>query len=369
MFQKIHRLISRVLQTINWILMTVFNMSKNKYFTVITGVIIALVLIGSVVILNHNEGDSSVQITDDAYLQADFTVVSPQVSGVISSIKVDDYQYVNKGEPLLTIDDRDFQISVEHAQAKVESLRAIIEGFQAQLTRQSSVIQQAKSTVEIDKANTKLAEENLQRYNNLAKDGSGTLQAKQEAENKSASQQATLERDQAALKEAGQQVAVLNAEVHRALADFHAAEKQLAMAQLHLSYTQITAPISGVVAQRQAREGGYAHEGQPVITIIPLEAIYVEASFRETQLEHIKIGQPVNVTIDALPHMQLTGHISSLGPASGVSLSPMPAHNATGNFTKIVQRLPVRIQLEPLPKAALLLRVGMSARIEVDVRK
>ncbi len=128
------------------------------------------------------------------------------------------------------------------------------------------------------------------------------------------------------------------------------------------------APVSGVVAQRSARVGGYARVGQPLLTLVPLDAVYVEANFRETQLAHVRVGQPATITVDALPNVRLKGRVESLGPASGVSFSTTPPHNATGNFTKIVQRLPVRIRIEPGQEDARLLRVGMSVRPSIDVR-
>ncbi|MDR2690412.1 MAG: HlyD family secretion protein [Azoarcus sp.] len=146
-----------------------------------------------------------------------------------------------------------------------------------------------------------------------------------------------------------------------------AAQAEKAAADLNFSYARITAPISGVVAQKKARVGGYARVGEPLLTLVPLEAIYVEAHFRETQLARVRVGQPVDITLDALPGAHLKGRVESLAPASGVSFSPIPPHNATGNFTKITQRLPVRIRLEPGQEAARHLRVGMSARPVVRV--
>jgi membrane fusion protein (multidrug efflux system) len=344
-------------------------MLKNQRFLFIAGVVVLVAVLGAVWIFNHNEADSAVQSTDDAYLQADLTVVAPQVSGEISSVNVRDYQRVHQGDTLLNIDDRDFKIAEEQARATVANAKAQNESVQAQLVRQESIIRQAHAVLDMDKANLTLAQANQQRYSNLAKDGSGTLQAKQEAESKLSAQQALVARDLALSNEAQQQVGVLNAELHKGQAALAAAEQQLAAAQLHLSYAHLIAPIDGVIAQRSARVGGYVHQGQAVMTIVPLDAIYVEANFRETQLARVQVGQPVSITVDALPGMVFHGTVENLAPASNVSFSPVPAHNATGNFTKIVQRLAVRIHIDLSQPGSESLRVGMSVRAAITVRK
>jgi membrane fusion protein (multidrug efflux system) len=260
---------------------------------------------------------------------------------------------VQAGDPLVNIDDRGLRIAVDTAKATIATL-------QAQLDRQRSTIAQARAAVAASSANLRLAEANHSRFANLARDGSGTVQAQEQAEAQWDTQRAARERDQAGLREAEQQVAVLRAELEKAQA-------AKADAELKLSYASVVAPVSGVVAQRKARLGSYAHVGDPMLTLVPLDALYVEANFRETQLARVRVGQPVDITVDALPGVRLKGRVESLGPASGVSFSPVPPHNATGNFTKIVQRLPVRIHLEPGQEDARRLRVGMSVRPRIDV--
>ncbi|MEC5342925.1 HlyD family secretion protein [Brenneria populi] len=328
-------------------------MAKNLTFRISAGVIVLAALAGAFFILNRPEAGASRQSTDDAYVQADFTVVAPQVAGVISQLAVEENQPVRAGDPLVNLDDRDLRIAVDAARATVASL-------QAQRDRQQSAIAQARAAVNASVANLKLADANRSRFTNLARDGSGTLQAKQQAEAQWGIQHAALERDQAGLRAAEQQVAILQAELERTRA-------ALADAELKLSYAHIAAPVGGVVAQRAARVGGYVHIGEPLLTLVPLDAVYVEAHFRETQIAHVRVGQPVEITVDALPDIRLRGRVESLGPASGISFSTVPPHNATGNFTKIVQRLPVRIALAPGQKDARRLRVGMSARPTIAV--
>lgn len=342
-------------------------MSKKLRFRIIIGSIAALTLAAAFLILNRPESSASTQSTDDAYVQADFTVIVPQVSGVITDVNVADHQQVQAGAPLVSIDERSLRIAVEDAEARIASAHATIDGLQAQLDRQDSAITQARAALAASNANLALAEANRKRFRNLARDGSGTVQDQQRAEAEWQVQRAARERDQAGLHSSEQQTVILQADLEKARAALLAAQADKAAAELNLSYARVTAPVSGVVAQRRARVGGYARVGEPLLTLVPLDAVYVEAHFRETQMARVQVGQPVEITVDALPGLRLEGRVDSLGPASGVSFSPVPPRNATGNFTKIVQRLPVRIRLEPGQEQAGRLRVGMSVQPTIDV--
>lgn len=326
-------------------------MVNKLRYQIVIGAIAAATVAGAIFILNRPEAQASVQSTDDAYVRADLTVVAPQVSGVIMAVTVDDNQQVQAGDPLLRIDDRALRIALDAA-------TATIAGLQAKLQLQQSLIEQARAEVAASSAKLKLAKRNLTRSANLARDGSGTVQALERAEAEWATQRAAYERDRAGLRSAEQRTAILQADLEKARSD-------KADARLKLSYTSITAPVAGVVAQRHARVGGYARQGEPLLTLVPLDDIYIEANFRETQLANVDVGQPVDIEIDALPGVQLKGHVESLGAASGASFSLVPPHNATGNFTKIVQRLPVRIQVDSGQQQARRLRVGMSVRPSV----
>jgi len=340
---------------------------KLPSFRVTAGLIAAFSLTTAFLILNRPESAASKQSTDDAYVQADFTVIVPQVAGVITHVAVADHQEVQVGAPLVGIDERDLQIAVDNAKARVASAQASIESLEAQLDRQQSVIAQARAALAASIAQLKLAEANRARFANLARDGSGTVQAQQQAEAEWDVRRAARDRDRAGLHFAEQQTAILRAELEKARAALLAAQAEKAAADLNRSYANIVAPIGGVIAQRKARVGGYARVGEPLLTLVPLDAVYIEANFRETQMSRVRVGQPVDISIDALPGVRLKGSVESLGPASGVSFSPVPPHNATGNFTKIVQRLPVRSHLEPGQEDARRLRVGMSVRPAIDV--
>lgn len=307
------------------------------------------------------------QSTDDAYVEADYTQVTSRLAGTVARVLVEDNQAVQTGDLLAVLDDRDARVAVDSAQAQVLSAQAALNSLKAQLARQHSLREQARASLAADEAALALAAANRQRFASMAREGSGTLQAQQQADAHWQVQQANRDKDRAALQGVDQQSAVIQADVDKAHAAVLAAQSQLQGAELNLSYTQIKAPADGVVAQRSVRVGTYVQPGKPLLAVVPLRDVYVTANFRETQLARMRPGQAVRLSVDALPGITFSGRVSSLAPASALSFSPLPAHNATGNFTKIVQRLPVRIEIDPAHPQRALLRVGMSVRPEVDV--
>ncbi|AOS37778.1 HlyD family secretion protein [Pseudomonas brassicacearum] len=341
-------------------------MALPKKAQIISATLLA-VAIGAVFYFNRPESSASIQSTDDAYVHADFTTVAPQVSGTVETVLVEDNQPVKKGDLLATIDDRDFVAAVNAAQAQVASARAGIASLQAHLIQQETTIRQAQAVVAADAAALKLASVNQARYRNLATDGSGTVQAQQQAEAQLSVQLASRDKSQAGLQAARQYVDILKADMEKAKAALAHAEAAQAIAQLQLSYTRITAPISGTVGEKSIRVGAFVNAGKPLLAIVPLDAVYITANFRETQLARVETGQTVDIEVDALPGQALEGTVQSLGPASGVSYSAIAPHNATGNFTKIVQRLPVRIRIDPDQPGAAKLRVGMSVTPHIRI--
>lgn len=344
-------------------------MSLPKKAKIIIAVMLLSVAVGGAYYLNRHESSASTQTTDDAYVHADFTTVAPQVSGNVSRVLIEDNQIVKAGDLLVKIDERDFVVAVEAAKAQVASTEANITSLQAQLVRQESTIHQAQAVVAADEANLKLAQENQKRYRNLASDGSGTVQALQQAEAQLGTQQAGLEKNRAGLLAARQQVDILKADLEKAKAALAQAKAGQEAAELKLSYTRIMAPFDGTIGQKSVRVGGFVNAGKPLLAVVPLDAVYITANFRETQLAHVRPGQAVEVKIDALPGETLQGKVESLSPASGVSYSPVAPHNATGNFTKIVQRLPVRISINPNQAATTKLRVGMSVMPTISIQE
>ncbi|SDI56142.1 membrane fusion protein, multidrug efflux system [Paraburkholderia steynii] len=323
---------------------------------------VLLLAVGTAVFfyINRPESSGSSQSTDDAYVQADFTMVAPQIAGTVDRVLVEDNQPVKAGDLLATIDDRDFVVELDAAKAQVASATASIAGLQAHLARQETGIREAQAIVAADEAALQLAKTNQVRYRNLAGDGSGTVQALQQADAQLSIQQANREKDQAGLQGARQQLDILRSDLEKARAVLAEAKAAQAAAELKLSYTRIIAPISGTTGQTSVRVGAFVSAGKPLLAVVPLDALYITANFRETQLQHVRAGQIVDITVDALPGEVLKGRVASLGPASGVSYSAVAPHNATGNFTKIVQRLPVRIRIDANQSATSRLRVGMS---------
>lgn len=325
-----------------------------------TVALLVAVAIGGALYLNRPESRASSQSTDDAYVQADFTTVAPQVSGTMKRVLVQENQEVVAGDLLAVIDDRDFIVALDAAKARVASAQASVASLQAQLVRQEASIAQAKASVSADDASLKLARENQMRFHNLSLDGSGTVQALQQAHAQVSIQLASREKNQAGVQAARQQVAILKADLENARAAIDQARSAQSAAELRLSYSQITAPVSGTIGHNLVRVGAFVKVGDPLLAIVPLDSVYVTANFRETQLARVRPGQAVEIKVDALPGELLKGSVESLGPASGISYSAIAPHNATGNFTKIVQRLPVRICIHPGQAAAARLRVGMS---------
>lgn len=343
-------------------------MALPKKAKITSAVLLLAVAIGCVLYLNRPESSASSQSTKDAYVQADFTFVAPQIAGKVDQIFVEENQQVKAGDLLATIDDRDFVVAVDAAKAQVSGANASVASLEARLAQQQNVIHQAQAAVAMDKAELVLARVNHERYRNLAADGSGTVQAMQQAQSQLNIRLASQEKNQAGLKAAQQQVAILQAELEKAKAALAQAQAAQAAAELKLSYTRITAPVDGTVGQKSVRVGAFVNTGTPLLAIVPLDAVYIQANYRETQLAHIQIGQTVDIKVDALPGATLKGTVESLGPASGVSYSAIAPHNATGNFTKIVQRLPLRIRVDSGQPEANKLRVGMSVVPTIQTR-
>jgi membrane fusion protein (multidrug efflux system) len=304
--------------------------------------------------------------TDDAYVQADSTLIAPRLSGYISEVDVTDNQPVKAGQVLARIDDRDFQTALRQAAADRAAAEAEIRSIDAQLRLQASIIEQATQQVTSDEAALHFAEQDNARYDVLAKAGAGSRQAAQQTESLLVQRGAGLHRAQAALVAARQQTEVLAAgriKAQAQLEHYQAAEQQ---ARLNLGYATITAPVDGVVGARSLRVGQYVQAGTQLMAVVPLDAVYIVANFKETQLTRVRPGQPVEVSVDTFPDAHVTGHVDSVAPATGLEFALLPPDNATGNFTKIVQRLPVKIVLDR--NASGLLRPGMSVEPVIDTK-
>jgi len=306
--------------------------------------------------------------TDDAYVQADNTTIAPKVSGYLNAVLVNDNQPVKTGQVLARIDDRDFAVALQQAKADVATAEATIADRHAALDAQQSVIDQARATVEVDRAQEIFAQQDNRRYTALATDGWGTLQKAQEAASRTAASRAAVARDAAALDNATKQVEVLTAQLAAAEAGLAHAQAGRAQAQLNLSYTTIVAPTDGVVGNRTLRVGQYVQAGTQLMAVVPAASAYILANYKETQLTDVHAGQPVTISVDTFPGQVFHGHVDSLAPARGQEFALLPPDNATGNFTKVVQRVPVKITLDQGSAHSVVLRPGMSVVPSIDTR-
>ncbi|MGX5830142.1 HlyD family secretion protein [Mesorhizobium sp. 43Arga] len=305
--------------------------------------------------------------TDDAYLKADYTTVAPKISGYIAAVLVHDNQTVEAGQVLARIDDRDFRAALVQADAEVKAAEAAVRNLDAQIALQHSLIAQAKATVAATQASLTFASADADRYTTLARSGTGTAQKAQASRAQADQLIAGLHRDEASVAAAQAKINVLATERDSAVAQNDRAEAAAEQARLNLSYATITAPVDGTVGARTLRIGQYVGSGTQLMAVVPMDAVYVVANFKETQLAHVRDGQPVRVTVDGLPSVQLKGHVDSLSPASGLEFALLPPDNATGNFTKIVQRIPVRIAIDNHEFGGLL-RPGMSVEPTIDTK-
>ncbi|WP_416067925.1 HlyD family secretion protein [Rhizobium sp. ZK1] len=306
--------------------------------------------------------------TDDAYVQADSTTVSPKVSGYLMEVLVADNQAVKAGQPLARIDDRDFRTALDQARADVAAAEATVNAKQASLDIQQSTIAAARATLDVDRANETFAEQNNKRYTNLATNGYAPVQTAQQAASAIAAAQATIVRDSAALDASTKQIELLNAELAQARATLAHDQAVMHQAELNLSYATIVAPVDGTVGNRTLRVGQYVQAGTQLMAVVPTTAAYIVANYKETQLTDVHAGQPVDIEVDMFPGRTYHGHVDSLSPASGQEFALLPPDNATGNFTKVVQRIPVKIVLDGDAAEKGDLRPGMSVQPSIDTK-
>jgi membrane fusion protein (multidrug efflux system) len=306
--------------------------------------------------------------TDDAYVKADSTTVAPKVSGYLHEVLVADNEPVRAGQVLARIDARDFNVALDQAKADVAAAHAAIASKQAQLGVQQAVIDAARATVDVDTATVTFAAQENKRYTDLAATGFGSVQNAQQAQARNAGAQAAITRDTANLASAVKQVDLLKAEIVQANAALARAQALQNQAELNLEYTSIVAPIEGVVGNRSLRVGQFVQAGTQLMSVVPVAGVYVVANFKETQLTDVRKGQAVEVAVDTFPGQIVHGHVDSIAPASGQEFALLPPDNATGNFTKVVQRIPVKIALDPDEGSAVELRPGMSVIPTVETK-
>jgi membrane fusion protein (multidrug efflux system) len=298
------------------------------------------------------------QSTDDAFIAARQFSIAPKVSGHLTAVLVTDNEHVAAGDVIARIDDRDYRVALEQAQAQVRVAQANVQNIDAQATVQQAQIAANQAQVNQAGASLVFAQQQAARYQELAQKGVGSIQNAQQYSSQLNQQQAALESAQAALKVAQQQLESLKAQRESAEASLEQAKAQREQAQLNLSYTTVTAAQPGRVVQLGAAVGQFAQAGTSLTMFVP-DQVWVAANFKETQLDAMRPGQPVALSIDAYPERTIRGHLASVQPGSGTAFSLLPAQNATGNYVKIVQRVPVKIIMDD-PPTDVALGPGMS---------
>jgi membrane fusion protein (multidrug efflux system) len=306
--------------------------------------------------------------TDDAYLQADSVTISPEVAGYIAAVPVRDNEQVAPGQLLAHIDDRDYRAALASAQANTDAAASGVDELVQQIAQQQYAIAETQAAVASDQASLAFARQDYGRYATLAHSGAGTIQQAQQSDTSAQNQQANLQRDMAAVGLARSQIAVFGAQLSKARAEFALAQAALRQSQLNLGYTTITSPISGVVGERSLRVGQYVQAATQLMAVVPLQAVYIVANYKETQLTDVRPGQPVAISVDTFPGAVVHGKVDSVAPASGEEFALLPPDNATGNFTKIVQRVPVKITIDPHDPLLGQLRPGMSVEPSIDTK-
>jgi membrane fusion protein, multidrug efflux system len=308
------------------------------------------------------------QSTDDAYIASDVSVISPKIEGYIKEVRVRENQAVKKGAVLFVIDDSDFAAKLAQAQAAVATEEAAVATYGSRLDLQQAMIAQAQATVESAEADLTRTQQDYKRYKALMSTDFASRQRFEQAQADARKAEAETAKSQAALAAAKSQLGVLRSQRQEEVAKLQQARANLALAQNDVDSTVIRAPVSGIVGNRAGQVGQYVRPGTELLSLVPLPRVYVTANFKETQLTRMRPGQRAEVWVDAYPGHPLAGRIDSFAPASGAEFSLLPPDNATGNFTKIVQRVPVRIALPRQDPLARLLRPGLSVTVSVDTR-
>jgi membrane fusion protein (multidrug efflux system) len=306
--------------------------------------------------------------TDDAYVRAYNTTLAAKVAGYVASIKVEDNSYVRTGDVIATIDDGDYQLAVDAARDKVATQQASIERIGRQIAAQRASVAQAKAQLDSAKAAEKRMQLELVRQQNLAAKDFASKQTLEQTQAGRDQAVAAVQSAEAAIDAAEANVEVLKAQGQEAERSLRELQTALAKAERDLSFTVIRAPIDGVIGNRAVQTGDFVQTGQRLASLVPLDEVYVEANFKETQLARLRPGQAVSISVDALSGQAIQGTVASFSPASGAVFSLLPPDNATGNFTKIVQRLPVRISVPADVAWRRVLRPGMSVVVSVNTK-
>jgi membrane fusion protein, multidrug efflux system len=312
-------------------------------------------------------GAARYESTDDAFMEGDVTPLAAKVSGYVASVPVGDYQIVRKGDLIVEIDPVDYRAQLAQAEANLNAAEANLVNLANQKDVQRALIRQADATIQATTADLQRYTLEANRQRDLLRTRiAGTEQLVEQAEDNETHTAAQLLLNKAQLDQQKALLATLDVQEQELGAQVRAAEAQVTLARNNLGYTRIVSPVDGMVGQRQVRPGQFVNVGTQVIAAITLPNIWVIANFKETQMTHLRLGNPARVTVDAFPDLVLTGRVDSWSPGTGSTFALLPPDNATGNFTKVVQRLPVKVVLDPNPALGTLVRPGMSVEARID---
>ena len=334
--------------------------------------VVFLIAVGLLIIIttrwNRWQGGARWQATDDAYLQSDLTPIAAKVTGYVRRVPVQDFERVRAGELIAELVDDDYKATVAQTEANLAAAKAQLETLRAQHALQQSNVEAAQAVVAATAAQVQQNTRDLARQKQLLETGSSSTEATEKLRTTRSQLSAQFDQNRAQAAAAKRQLAVLEAQAAQAQATIAAQQAALQLARINLAYTRIVAPVDGVLGQRQVRPGQLVGLGGQITTLTPLPRIWVIANYKETQLTHMSVDDPATVTIDTFPGHTLKGHVLAFAPGSGSQYALLPPDNATGNFTKVVQRIPVKIAIDDADGLAGRLRAGMSVVARVDAR-
>jgi membrane fusion protein (multidrug efflux system) len=339
---------------------------RVKWTLIAVGVLVVVLLIAW--LIYHLLVGRYLQETNDAYLQADSVAVAPRVNGYVTAVHVQDHAWVKAGQPLLQIDDRTYRAQLEQAQAAVALRQADILAAQAALAGYHAQLAQSRTQVSAAAAQLKFANAEVARFAPLAASGADTHEHQEQLHQQRDQAQAQYDAALAQVTTAQSQIAAGEAQLEQAQAGLKQAQANVDQAQVAVEDTRLSAAIDGRVGDKTVQVGQFLSAGMRTMTIVPIHALYLTANYKETQVGLMREGQPVEIEVDALPDASLRGRVDSLSPGTGAQFALLPPENATGNFTKVVQRVPVRIRVEAGPEARKVLVPGMSVTATVDTR-
>ena len=325
-----------------------------------------LIVILMILFIRYETHGKYIESTNDAYVRADAVTISPKVSGYVERVFVSDNQDVKAGAPLVRIDPRDYRAQLLQSRAQVGVAAAASENARAMIHEQEGAVDQAAAQLAAAESDAQFAAAEVARYTPLAASGAETREKLASLRNQAMQAEKNAAAQRAALLVAERRVASLRAQERQAAAQREAAQAQLTAASINLGSTIVQSSVDGRIGDKSVRVGQYVQSGTRLMSVVPLAQIYITANFKETQIGRMRPGQPARIRVDALDGIELRGHVQSVSPGTGAEFSLLPPQNATGNFTKIVQRVPVRIALDAGPEARKVLLPGLSVTVNVD---